>query len=205
MRRNFPRANDVSFVTALLNAKTTPSRTKAHRRVFTAVFIGRFCVNTIWSDSAPQLTSHAALSDSARSDRRTNTSRRSFSGKTETSHEHAARSHSSRQAGRERPQSERVRGRLPGVAEGVAHAPSSLSTIIRAASAAAQSAAAFPMTTRAHPLARQRVAASASSERRHHHHRQSAVQFSGLKGDNSDPRRCPPFCPPCPSASAAIN
>ena len=40
--------------------------------------------------------------------------------------------------GRERPPSERVRGRLPGVAEGVAHAPSSLSTIIRAASAAAR-------------------------------------------------------------------
>jgi hypothetical protein len=53
------------------------------------------------------------------------------------------------------------------------------------------------MTARAHPLVRQRVAASVSSERRQHHHRGSAVQFSGLKGDNSYPRRCPPFCPPC--------
>ena len=39
--------------------------------------------------------------------------------------------------GRERPPSEGVRGCPPGVAEGVAHAPSSLSTTIRAASPAA--------------------------------------------------------------------
>jgi hypothetical protein len=54
--------------------------------------------------------------------------------------------------GRERPPSEWVPGRLPGVAEGVAHAPNSLSAIIRAASAAAKNAAAFSTTGRAHPL-----------------------------------------------------
>jgi hypothetical protein len=56
--------------------------------------------------------------------------------------------------GRERPPAERVRGRLPGVAEGVARAPSSLDTIIRAASAAAENAAAFSMTARAQPCVR---------------------------------------------------
>jgi hypothetical protein len=87
----------------------------------------------------------------------------------------------------------------------VAHAPSSLSTVIRAASAAAENAAAFSIATRAHPLVPQRVAVLVSSAKRDRQHRRSAVQFSGLKGDNSDPRRCPPFCPPCPSARAAIN
>jgi len=57
--------------------------------------------------------------------------------------------------GRERPPSEWVRDRLRGVAAGVAHAPSSRSTIIRAASAAAQNAAAFSMTATAHRLVRQ--------------------------------------------------
>ena len=86
--------------------------------------------------------------------------------------------------GRERPPSERVRGRLRGVAEGVAHAPSSLTIIIHAASAAAQNAAAFLMTARAQPLVSQRVAVSVSSRRRHCQHCRSAVQFRGLKGDN---------------------
>lgn len=67
--------------------------------------------------------------------------------------------------GRERPPRIEARDRVRGVAEGVAHAPNSLSTTIRAASPAAQSAAAFPMTARAHPLVRQRVAASASWKR----------------------------------------
>jgi hypothetical protein len=91
-----------------------------------------------------------------------------------------------------------VRGRLPGVAEGVAHAPARFPPMIRAAFAAAERAAAFRMTPRAHPLVRQRVTPSALSERRHHHHRRSAVQFSGLKGDDSYPTRCPPFCPHAP-------
>jgi hypothetical protein len=75
------------------------------------------------------------------------------------------------------------------------HAPSSPLTIIRAASAAADNAAAFSMTAGAHPLVGQRVAVSVSSAKGDHQHRQYAGQFSGLKGDNSDPRRCPPFCP----------
>jgi uncharacterized protein (DUF433 family) len=100
--------------------------------------------------------------------------------------------------GRERPPSKWVRGRPPGVAEGVAHAPSSLSAIIRAASAAAKNAAAFSTTARAHPLVCQRVAISVSSTRWHRQPRRSARPVQRLKGDNSDPRRCPPFCPPCP-------
>ena len=67
--------------------------------------------------------------------------------------------------GRERPSSERGRGRLPGLAEGVAHAPSSRSTIIGAASAAAENAAAFTMTATAHPLGRQWFAVQHFSRR----------------------------------------
>jgi hypothetical protein len=100
--------------------------------------------------------------------------------------------------GRERPPSEWVRGRLPGVAEGVAHAPSSLSTIIRAASAAAQSAAAFPLAARAHPLVRQRVAASASSENRHHHHLAEPPSSSAARRGTSHTRGVVPPLFPCP-------
>lgn len=205
VRWNVPTGNDVSLVAAFSNAKKTPSGRS------------RTCVSSRPCSSAGLVSMRFALHAGAGVER------------------HAAPSESARRPGdvhghalvvpgrprplvvtprghirpdkreRERPPADRVGGRLPGVAEGVAHAPSSLCTISRAASAAAQNAAAFLMTARAHPLVRQRVAASASSEGRHHHHRQSAVQFSGLKGDNSDPRRCPPFCPPWPSARAAIN
>lgn len=205
MRRNFPTGNDASFLAPFVDAKTNPSGRS------------RTCASSARCSTAALRSVRSALNAGAVVERHsqclvippdltsTNTTSVPFPGRPRplvvTPRGHIRPD----KRGRERPPSERVRGRFPGVAEGVAHAPSSLSTIIRAASAAAQSAAAFPMTARAHPLVRQRVAASASSERRHHHHRRSAVQFSGLKGDNSYPRRCPPFCPPCPSARAAIN
>jgi hypothetical protein len=98
--------------------------------------------------------------------------------------------------GRERPPSERVRGRPPpGVAPEVAHAPSSLCTIIRAASAAAKNAAAFSMAARTHLLVRQRVAVSVSSAQRHRQHRRSVAQFSGLKGTTQIRGVVPPFVP----------
>jgi hypothetical protein len=181
-------------------------RTKARTRVFTAVFISESCVNAICARLGTRVERHAqcALIPQDLTRRRTS-ARARFPGRTRplaiTPRGHLRPD----KRGRERPPSERGGGRPPGVAEGVAHAPSSRSTIIRATSAAAQSAAAFSMPATAHPLVRQRVAASASSERRHHHPFRFGVQFSGVKGDNSYPRRCPPFCPPCPSARAAIN
>ena len=81
----------------------------------------------------PELNVTCSAFDSARSDQTTNAMSRSFFGKTETSHEHAARSPSSGRVGRERPLSERVWDRLPGVAAGVALAPASPISLIRAA------------------------------------------------------------------------
>jgi hypothetical protein len=107
--------------------------------------------------------------------------------------------------GRVRPPSGTVRGHLPGVAEGVAHAPSSPSTIVRAASAAAQSAAAFWMAATAHRLVRQWFAVALIVHEAHRSRRRSVVHSRGLRGDNSSPRRCPPFCPPGPCARAAVN
>ena len=98
------------------------------------------------------------------------------------------------------PRSERVRGRLPGMAEGVAHARS-LSTIIRAASAAAENAAAFAMCCESASSRTpagcgfscvHEAASSASSISR-------SVQR--LEGDNSDPRRCSPLVPHAPLRS----
>jgi hypothetical protein len=100
--------------------------------------------------------------------------------------------------GRERPPFEGGRGRLAGVAEGVAHAPRSPFTIIRAASAAAENAVAFAMTATAHPLVSQRVAASATFTRRHRLHRRSGVQRSGLKGTTQIRGVVPPFVPRAP-------
>jgi hypothetical protein len=56
------------------------------------------------------------------------------------------------------------------------------------------------------PSLRQRIASYASGLRlqpspgAYRPHRRSVVQLSGLRGDNSSPRRCPPFVAPCPSA-----
>ena len=88
---------------------------------------------------------------------------------------------------------------------GVAHAPSSLSTIIRAASAAAENAAAFSMTARAQPVVRQRVAISVSTARRSRQHRRPAAQFSDLKGTTQIRGLVPPFCPLVSVCEAAIN
>jgi hypothetical protein len=106
---------------------------------------------------------------------------------------------------RERPPSERFLGHLPGVAEGVAHAPSSHSTIIRAASAAAQSAAAFSMTATAHRLVRQWFAVALIVREAHRQRRRSVFQVSGLRGTTHTGGVVPPFCPQCPLARAAIN
>jgi hypothetical protein len=151
----FPDGSDAWFVAAFSNTKTIVSgrsRTRAPSRRCPSVVL-RQC--ELRSTRCQSRTSRAARSDSARSDQTTNISTRSSSRKNETSRDHSARSPSSGRTGRERPPSKRVRGRLPGVAEGVAHAPGSLDTIIRAGSATAQSAAAFSMAATAHRLVRQ--------------------------------------------------
>jgi hypothetical protein len=107
--------------------------------------------------------------------------------------------------GRERPPSERVRGRPPGGGTGgrsrpqlaLHHHPRGVCggkerrRILDGcenASSRAPASCGFGVVRAAAP--------SASPIRR-------SVQR--LEGDNSDPRRCPPFCPPCRSARAAIN
>jgi hypothetical protein len=199
MRRNFPTGNDVSFLGPILNAKTNPSgrsRTCASSpRCSTAAFAnGRIALK---AGAVVERHSYSLVIPHDLTRRRTRLAF-PFPGRPRplvvTPRGHIRPD----KRGRERPPSERARGRLPGVAEGVAHAPSSLSIIIRAVSAAAQSAAAFPTTARAHPLVRQRVAASASSERRHHHHHRSAVQFSGLKGGQLRSEALSPLLSPVP-------
>jgi hypothetical protein len=80
------------------------------------------------------------------------------------------------------PRSERVRGRLPGMAEGVAHAHGSLSTIIRAASAAAENAAPFAMCCESASSRTPAGCGFSRVTRQHRQLRRSRVRFSGLKG-----------------------
>jgi hypothetical protein len=205
VRQNFPTGNDILFVAAFLKAKTTPSgrsvtRASSRRCSTASLAIGMIAL----ASAGVERHAQCPVIPQDLTGRRTRV-RVLFPGTPRPLVPTPRGQLRPDRWGRERPPSERVRGRLPGVAEGVAHAPSSVSTIVRAASAAARNAAAFSMTARAHPLAGQRVAVSVSSARRCRQHRRSAVQFSGLKGDNSYPTRCPPFCLPCPSARAAIN
>jgi hypothetical protein len=132
------------FLAAFLNAKTTLSGAKVHTQVFSVLFNDEFAQLQFALDAGTGVERHARCAVIPQD-------------VTSREHEYALafpgrpgppvstpRGHlRPDKMGRERPPSERVRGRPPGVAEGVAHAPSSHSTIIRAASVAAQSAATF--------------------------------------------------------------
>src|SRR5581483_9725002 len=111
----------------------------AHTRIFAAAFNGESVIDTVVLDAGAGVDRVAQCAvipqDPAR--RRTRAHARP-SGKTETSQSRRAVTFVRTRWGVSDPRPNGVRGRLRGVAEGVAHAPGSLDTIIRAASAAAQ-------------------------------------------------------------------
>jgi hypothetical protein len=75
-------------------------RTKSHARVFTAAFIGESCLNTICARLGERGERHVECSLILQDlTRRRTRAPRSFSGKAETSRDHAARSPSSGQDG----------------------------------------------------------------------------------------------------------
>jgi hypothetical protein len=99
--------------------------------------------------------------------------------------------------GRERPPLDQGAGSGLRLERGVAHAPVTTSTI-RAAPAAAQSAADVSGIEHMHVHGAKWVAGTLFG-RRPRQGRRWRLDPATLKGDNSDFRDCPPFCPPAPS------
>jgi hypothetical protein len=167
-------------------------RTKLHTRVFVAVFIGSLASKRSAVDSAPELnvTRNALRFRKIRPDDERELALVSGRPRPLMS---TPRGHlRPDKMGRERPPSERARGHLPAVAEGVAHAPARVPPS-SARSATAQCAAALSMPATAHRLVRQWFAVAPIVHDADRPRRRFVVHFSGLRGTTPPRGVVPPF------------